>query len=314
MYITGIKTHTCTGKLSHTCILLRESFWDKTTKKVKTRTLANLTHCDHKELEAMEFALKNKKNFSTIKAMGEAEIQHRQGLSVGAMWTAYEVAKRIGLEKALGKDRQGQLAMWQILARVIEQGSCLSSVRLATIHATADILGIRDGFTEDHLYKNLAWLCENQETIENRLFKFANNDKKPELFLYDVTSSYLEGTCNELGDYGYNRDKKKGKEQLVVGLLCADNGVPVSVEVFPGNTSDVDTVESQIEKASRKYGCEQVTFVGDRGMLKSGQISELGKVGYHYITAITKPQVKKLLKTGTFQLSLFCGVQLQSAG
>jgi len=306
MYITGIKTHSCTGKLSHTCTLLRESYYDKPTGKVKNRTLANLTHCDPLSVEAMQFALKHKKDFYEIKAMGKMSIQHQHGLSVGAMWMVYEVAKRIGLEKALGKDRQGQLAMWQVLARVIEQGSCLSSVRLASIHATADIIGIREGFTEDHLYENLAWLCEHQSAIENRLFQISHTKKKPELFLYDVTSSYLEGTCNELGAYGYNRDRKKGKEQLVVGLLCDANGEPVSVEVFPGNTSDVDTVERQIEKATQKYGCEQVTFVGDRGMLKSGQISALKKVGYHYITAITKPQIRKLLQEGVFQLSLFC--------
>ena len=92
---------------------------------------------------------------------------------------------------------------------------------------------------------------------------------------------------------------------MVVGLLCDKGGDPVSVEVFRGSTRDYDTFGDQIKKAVEEFGCESVTFVGDRGMVKSVQIAELGKAGFHYITALIKPQIKKMLKTGVFQLELF---------
>ncbi len=125
------------------------------------------------------------------------------------------------------------------------------------------------------------------------------------MFLYDVTSSYLEGEDNALGAYGYNRDGKKGKKQIVIGLLCDEQGVPVSTEVFRGNTQDPKTFGAQVRKASQRFGCERVTFVGDRGMIKSGQIEELSQAGFHYITAITKPQIETLLAGGVLQMALF---------
>ena len=120
-----------------------------------------------------------------------------------------------------------------------------------------------------------------------------------------MTSSYLEGDDNALGAYGYNRDGKKGKKQIVIGLLCDQQGEPVSTEVFRGNTQDTATFASQVKKASQRFACERVTFVGDRGMIKSGQIEDLSKAGFHYITAITKPQIETLLKTGLLQMALF---------
>jgi hypothetical protein len=122
----------------------------------------------------------------------------------------------------------------------------------------------------DDLYANLDWLCENQSRIEDRLFTKTHDrlhrDGKPGLFLYDVTSSYLEGECNELAAFGYNRDGKKGKRQIVVGLLCDGAGRPLSIEVFAGNTRDAATLAPQIRKAADRFGGGEVTFVGDRGM------------------------------------------------
>ena len=125
------------------------------------------------------------------------------------------------------------------------------------------------------------------------------------MLLYDVTSSYFEGEHNELAQFGYNRDRKRGKRQIVIGLLCDILGEPLSIQVFVGNTSDTKTVAAQIEKAKTRFGAAAVTFVGDRGMLKARQIEDLCAQGFHYITAITKPQVEKLLRIGVFQLSLF---------
>jgi transposase len=256
---------------------------------------------------AMRLALTHKGDLTALASIDDV-LELKQGLSIGAAWLTYEVAKRLGIEKALGTSRAGRLALWQVMARVIDQGSRLSAVRLAQLHAGCDILGMRQGFNEEHLYKNLAWLAKNQQQIEQRLLKCRRKGIKPELFLYDVTSSYMEGQQNELAAWGYNRDKKRGKKQVVMGLLCDEGGEPVSVEVFTGNTTDGDTFYHQLKKATEVFGVKRVTFVGDRGMIKSGQIEELqGLQGaeFHYITAITKPQIDKLLRTEVFQLGLF---------
>ncbi len=232
------------------------------------------------------------------------DISLHQGSSVGAVCTIHDIARQLGIHKALGPTREGKLALWQVIARVIDQGSRLSAVRLAGSHAVCDVLGV-DTFNEDDLYKNLDWLSQKQQVIEDRLFNNFYNDKKPGLFLYDVTSSYFEGSCNELGAFGYNRDGKKGKRQIVIGLLCDEWGKPVSIEVFKGNTNDTKTFYSQIQKAVNRFGGNDITFVGDRGMIKGPQIKEIKKNSFHYITAITKKQIETLLKQGTIQLELF---------
>ena len=290
-------------------ILLRHSYRDN--GKVCKRTIANLTRYSPEDVRAIELALKYKRNLAALGSV--KEIQLKEGPSVGAVWAVYQVAKRLGVEKALGKNFAGKLAMWQVIARVIDQGLRLSAVRLAQTHTACDVLGIRRGFDENDLYENLTWLCHEQERIERRLFAVRHGDGKPELFLYDVTGSYLEGLQNELAAYGYNRDKKKGKLQIVIGLLCDESGEPVSTEVFEGNTTDPKTFGAQVKKVAQRFGCERVTFVGDRGMIKSGQIETLSEAGFHYITAITKAQITKLIKDGVLQLELFdktvCEVQ-----
>jgi transposase len=215
------------------------------------------------------------------------------------------MARRTGIAQSLGSGRQSDLALWQIIARLIDQGSRLSAVRLHQTHALAEALGLEKGFCEEDLYENLAWLADHQAEIEDRLFKARHAGEKVELFLYDVTSSYLEGTHNELGNYGYNRDGKKGKMQIVIGLLCDPKGDPVSVQVFPGNTSDVATFSDQIKKVAERFGCQRITFVGDRGMIKSGQKEELTASGFSYITALTRNQIETLEKNGVIQLGLF---------
>lgn len=313
LYIVGVHVErrhwkSANGK-TYVSILLRHSYREN--GKVRKRTVANLTHYPPEDTAAIELALKYKRDLSALGSL--KEIQLTQGASVGAVWTVYQVAKRLGIDKALGTDFAGKLAMWQVIARVIDQGSRLSAVRLAQVHAACDVLGIRRGFDENDLYENLTWLCHQQEQIERRLFAARRGDRKPELFLYDVTSSYLEGQHNELGAYGYNRDGKKGKLQIVIGLLCDESGEPVSTEVFAGNTTDPHTFGTQVKKAAQRFGCEQVTFVGDRGMIKRGQIETLAKAGFHYITAITKPQIRKLINDGVVQMELFddtvCEVQ-----
>jgi len=120
-----------------------------------------------------------------------------------------------------------------------------------------------------------------------------------------VTSSYLEGQHNALGAFGYNRDGQRGKRQIVIGLLCNSAGRPLSIEVFAGNTQDPKTFRSQLDKVAQCFGGGEITFVGDRGMIKGPQIDALAEQQCHYITAITKPQIETLLAQGTLQLGLF---------
>jgi len=271
--------------------------------KSKSRYIANLKNCSVKEIEALEFALKHTRDLDQF--VDKEKVRIKQGRSIGAVWTVYKTAEKLGITKAIGGGFQGQLALWQIVARIIEQGSRLSAVRLHKVHALADVIGLQRGFDENDLYENLAWLSENQERVEQGLFVMRQSGDKPTLFLYDVTSSYLEGDKNALAAFGYNRDRKKGKKQIVIGLLCDAEGDPLSVQVFPGNTQDVSTFYDQVKKVSERFGCEAVTFVGDRGMIKSSQIKELSKEGFNYISALTKSQIETLLKRNIIQMGLF---------
>jgi len=294
-------SHITRGGKTYTRHLLRESY--RAHGKVLHRTIANVSHCSEAEIEAIRLALRHKGELEHLGTIQNA-ITLKQGLSFGAVWTVYHIARRLGIEKALGTTREGKLALWQVIARVIDQGSRLSAVRLAMAHAACDVLGLGP-FDEDALYENLDWLAGAQARIEERLFAQRQKTTPASLFLYDVTSSYLEGTHNALAAFGYNRDGKKGKPQIVIGLLCDEDGHPVSIEVFPGNTQDPQTFASQLAKVKARFGVTEITFVGDRGMIKGQQIEDLVQYGFHYITAITKPQIDKLLRTGTLQLDLF---------
>lgn len=219
------------------------------------------------------------------------------------MWAVNAIAGRVGVFKALGSSPAAKLAVLQVIARVINQGSRLSAVRLSMRHAVCEILGIKK-LDEDDLYENLAWFAEHQEEIEKKLFEIRFPDTTPTLFLYDVTSSYLEGVCNEMANWGYNRDKKKGKKQIVIGLLAGPDGLPVAVRVFEGNTTDTKTVAEQVRILAKSFGVERVTLVGDRGMLKGPQTASLPD-DFRCITVITKPQIRKMLGEGVLQYELF---------
>src|SRR5919198_1367523 len=299
MYIDT--SHITRGGKTYTRHLLRESY--RAHGKVLHRTIANVSQCSEAEIEAMRLALRHKEALEHLGTIQDA-ITLKQGLSFGAVWTVYHIARRLGIEQALGTTREGKLALWQVIARVIDQGSRLSAVRLAMSHAACDVLGLGP-FDEDALYDNLDWLAHRQAAVEDKLFAQRTKTKPVSLFLYDVTSSYLEGTHNELAAFGYNRDGKKGKLQIVIGLLCDEDGHPVSIEVFPGNTPDPHTLAAQLAKVKTRFGVTEITFVGDRGMIKGQQVEDLATQGFHYITAITKPQIEKLLRTRVLQMGLF---------
>ena len=178
-------------------------------------------------------------------------------------------------------------------------------VRLAAACAAAAILGWRRAFNEDDLYANGTWLEDHHAVIERRLWKQRAEPLQDQLFLYDVTSSYLEGHYNALAAWGYSRDGKPGKKQVVVGLLTDSQGEPISTQVYRGNTSDLKTFGQQIQTVQKELGCVGVTLVGDRGMIKSDQKAAAQQAGFHFITALTKSQIKKLLGQHVLQMELF---------
>jgi hypothetical protein len=296
------------GARSYRRELLRES--RRVGGKVCKRTVANISGWPEGVKDAIRQALDANRDGRQERTLGETVAGRpgfflRQGKSVGALYLLHQIAGELGLPALLGADRQGRLALWQVLARTQDQGSRLSAVRLAREQTVAEVLGL-EKLTEDDLYANLDWLEGQQARIEAGLFrKRYAEGRRPSLFLYDVTSTYLEGRLNELAAFGYNRDGKRGKKQLVVGLLADQDGWPLAVEVFRGNTCDPATVDSQIRKLAERFGGGEVTLVGDRGMLKRPQTAALVARGMHYITAITKPQIEALLKAGTLQMELF---------
>ena len=141
--------------------------------------------------------------------------------------------------------------------------------------------------------------------IERCLWHACPAPPKDQLFLYDVTSSYLEGDYNALAAWGYNRDCKEGKKQVVVGLLTDSQGEPISIQVYRGNTSDPKTFGRQVHKLKKELGCTGVTLVGDRGMIRADQKAAALKAEFHFITALTKPQMQKLLAAQVLQWELF---------
>lgn len=293
MYIATVP-----NRNSPPAILLRESF--RQDGKIKNRTLANLSHWPPARIAALRRALRG--DFDQHAVAGPPTL----GPVFGLLAALKQVADQIGISAALGHSELGKLGLFLVLSRLAHQGSRLSAVRWARDHAVAEVLGTRN-FSEDDLYEALDDLWQQQEKIEQALYRryLRQHSGPPQLFLYDVTSSYLEGERNELGAYGYNRDGKRGKMQIVIGLLADIEGEPLAVRVFAGNTADPATVPDQIRKLQDEFKVEELIFVGDRGMVKSRGKQELEQRGLHYITALTDPQIRRLLCQSVLQLELF---------
>ena len=278
-------------------VLLRESVREGT--KIRKQTLANLSHWEPGRVELLRRLLRGELDRA---AWGEPV----SGPVFGLLFVLRKVAEELGLVEALGRERWGKLGLFLTLARVAHQGSRLSAVRWSQDQAVEEILAV-GRFNEDDLYGALGALARQQTKIESRLYRryVKRRGQAPLLFLYDVTSSYLEGEHNELGAYGYNRDGKTGKKQIVIGLLTDDAGEPLAVRVFAGNTADPTTLPEQIEILKQQFRVEHVVLVGDRGMVKFPAKQQLSQHGMCYITALTDPQIRKLLKREIIQLGLF---------
>ena len=293
MYITTVP-----NRHSPPAILLRESFRDG--DKVRTRTLANLTSWAPERIEALRRALKGEFDGFT------GELQPVCGPIFAVLFALKQLAERVGLLQVLGSERWAKLVLFLVLARVAAQGSRLSAVRWATQHAVAETLGLKH-FDEDDLYAALDRLAEKQEHIEEALYRWTRRQRgsAPTVVLYDVTSSYLEGEQNALAAFGYNRDKKPSKAQIVIGLLTTAEGEPLAVHVYEGNTADPVTVPEQVHTLQSRFGITEVVFVGDRGMVKATGKRVLSTAGFRYITALTTSQVRRLLQTQVLRVEWF---------
>jgi len=280
-------------------ILLREGYREG--GKAKTRTLANITDWKPERIEALTRVLKGE-----FDGLVGGDVDPISDRIYGVLFILNELADRVGVTKVLGTTRMGKLALFLVLARIADQGSRLSAVRWAEDHCIAEVLGL-DEFDEEDLDRAMDWLAARHDTIEKKLYRaYAEKNGSPNiLVLYDVTSSYREGQCNELAEYGLDRDKKKGKKQIVIGLLIGSDGEPLSVQVFKGNSSDPTTIGAQIDTLKRRFGVEEGVFVGDRGMVKSKGKEALAAWRLKYITALTNAQVRKLLREKVIQWDLF---------
>ena len=292
-------------------VLLRESYREG--DQVKKITRANLSKLPDDIIDNLKLALKG----ATL-SMNEGIPNHFEvirSLPHGHVMAILETIKKLGLDKIISEksSRIRNLVVAMIVARIINPKSKLATARGFNSETCSQSLGQLldlEKADEDELYNALDWLLEKQEKIEKHLA--IKHLESGTLVLYDVTSTYLEGNGCELGKYGYNRDKKKGKTQIVFGLLCSAKGCPIAVEVFEGNTSDCATLSGQIEKVRKGWGIENVVWVSDRGILTNSKINELVKPieGLDYITGLTKPQIRKLAEVEVIQLGLFEQVNL----
>jgi transposase len=311
MYIESVR-----NRNSPPAILLRESYREN--GKVRKRTLCNLSDWPSAHIEGLRGVLKG----GIVIAPDREAFTVTRSLPHGHAALVLGTARKIGLDSMIGPagDRCRDLVLAMIVARIIDPGSKLAAARaLAPETATSSlgtILGLGE-VDENELYIALDWLGERQPAIETALAK--RHLKNGTLVLYDVSSSYMEGTCCSLAHRGYSRDGRKGTLQIVYGLLCAPDGCPVAIEVFDGNTGDPTTLAVQVRKlkqrahllvrwrrALARRGLDHVVLVGDRGMITQARLTEdIKTAGLDWITALRAPAIKELVKGGVLQLSLF---------
>jgi len=298
MYIESVP-----NRNSPPAILLRESYRDA--GKIKKRTIANLSDWPTEIVEGLRTLLKGGK----VAPADQESIIVRRALPHGHVAAVLGTLRNIGLDRMLGppRNRCRDLVIAMIVARLIAPASKLATARmldpLTASSSLGEVLGLGP-VDEDELYVALDWLGERQEAIEKALARKHLHDGT--LVLYDVSSSYVEGRCCELARLGYNRDGKKGKLQIVYGLLCAADGCPVAIEVFEGDTGDPRTLAAQIDKVKKRFALERVALVGDRGMITQARLdAEIAPAGLDWITALRAPAIRTLVEAGALQMSLF---------
>jgi transposase len=300
MYITAIP-----NRGSPPAILLRESFREGS--KVRTRTLANLSDWPPHRIEAFRAFLKGS---GVGPALGSESFEIVRSLPHGQVAAALGSLRRLDLDSMLARkgSRRRDLCVAMIVGRLLDPRSKLALVRSLGEQTLSSSLGEMLGITdadEDEFYEAMDWLLERQGQIESALAK--RHLAEGTLVLYDVSSSYFEGRRCPLARIGHSRDGRFDRMQIVFGLLTDAEGCPVASEVFDGNTGDPKTVLAQVKKLRERFGLKRVVLVGDRGMLTSARIEEDLKQapGLEWITALRGPAIRKLVETGSLDVSLF---------
>ncbi|MBW8017911.1 MAG: IS1634 family transposase [Planctomycetes bacterium] len=298
MYITRIP-----NRSSPPAVLLRESYRED--GKVKSRTLANLSHLPDPQIELMRRVLK-----------GEALVAPEEAFEIvrsrphGHVAAVLGTLRRLGLHTWLSRTptRVRRVVEAMIVARILDPRSKLATARGLGSETQFSSLGERLELHDleiDELYEAMDWLLTRQSRVEKALAKRHLQDGT--LVLYDLTSSYFEGRTCPLAKRGHSRDRKKGTLQIVFGLLCSPDGCPIAVEVFEGNTGDPKTVASQVDKLRKRFGLTRLVMVGDRGMLTEARLREDVRPieGLSWISALRNPAIRQLVHRGSLQLSLF---------
>jgi DDE family transposase len=286
------------GDRVYTAQLLRRSY--REAGKVKKETLANLSHLPEEVIELIRGALRGQRFVPADEALEVV-----RSLPAGHVEAALAMARRLELPRLLDRaaSRQRALCLAMIVQRVLGPGSKLAMSRAFAQSTLAAELDVADA-DEDELYAALDWLLHRQPRIEAALAR--RHLEGGTLVLYDVSSSYFEGHSCPLAKLGYSRDGRRGTPQIVYGLLCDRRGCPVCVEVFEGSLHDDKTLPAQIEKLRKRFKLGSVIVVSDRGMVTKANLELLRADGdAAWITALKAPQVKKLVRDGALQLSLF---------
>jgi transposase len=286
--------------------LLRETYREG--RKVRKRTLANITHWPAAKIEALRRVLRG----DLLGADAGRGLNLLRSLPHGHVAAVLGTLRRLRLDRVLshgGREpaRWVALSVAMVVARLIDPASKLATARLldgatasCSLGAVLDLAAV----DEQELYEALDWLTGQQGRIEKTLAR--RHLKGGTLVLYDVTSTYFEGRTCPLAKFGYNRDGKAGKLQIVFGLLCTSEGCPVAVEVFEGNVGDPSTLQAQIDKLKTRFALDRVVLVGDRGMITEARLEEtLKPAGLDWITALRAPAIRSLVEAGAFQLCLF---------
>ena len=306
MYIQRNKSkNSKTGKV-YTSVLLCSKYREG--KKVKTRTVANLSHLPDQLVLSIENALKSERETTVLLK----DIAVKQCIDYGYLLVLLHFMKQLRIDEVLEKtlppsDVLPVKAM--LLGKLITAGSKLCIFNwLKREQGICKLLGLdMKGRKVEQFYASLGQLCLHQAKIEKKWFRYHQSSKR-RVYLYDLTSTYFEGTQNELAAYGYNRDRKKGKMQMCIGLLTAEDGFPLRIQAFSGNTSDSKTVSGQIRYLKDELGVEDIIFVGDRGMHITYNLEhdpDMADEDIHFITGLTHSQIQTLITDGTLQLSLF---------
>jgi transposase len=286
------------NRKSPPAILLRKSV--RQGKKIVKQTIANLSSLSLEQAHAIRQILK-----------GEQLVRPEEHFTIvssrahGHVHACLKAVKALKLDQAISsrRSRERDLVIAMLVSRIIDPQSKLSLSRTINATTLGEML-TADDTDENELYQAMDWLLQRQERIETKLA--GRHVHHGGQVLYDLSSSYFEGTCCPLAARGYNRDGKKGKLQVNYGLMTDRRGCPVSISVFAGNTSDPQTLIPQVEKLKEQFNLDTVVLVGDRGMISQTQINALSHYrGIEWITALKSGAIKKLMNRGALQLGLF---------